>query len=93
VGGAVLALSGGFALGLGIAEGEGGQTRLSHGLELGGALGFVTGTVGLCVGIPYWAVGVHRTREARRRGFWPSARPFVLPTREGALAGITIGAF
>jgi len=52
------------------------------------------GLATLGAGIPLWAVGVHRMRDAQRMGFQPvSVAPLVKPTNGGLIAGIELTTF
>jgi hypothetical protein len=61
--------------------------KIAIGSLIGGAL-----TLG--AGIPLWAIGIHRVRQAQRMGYTPVAvTPFVGPTTGGVVAGVTLTSF
>lgn len=65
---------------------EGFPSRAFGGVVMAG------GGVAIVSGVPLWLWGSHRMRDARERGYraW---QPFVVPTRDGVIAGATVVGF
>jgi hypothetical protein len=93
-----------LAIGIGLlVKGKGlglhcdGSSRSCHddsGTFAGGLFAVVASTVGVGVGIPLWAVGSHRMKQATRLGVVPTyARPYLSPTQGGLVAGFRVGTF